>query len=124
MKGHDVAIGLVKVPVTDFGRATRYYRETLGLEEEFAVEAYGWAQYRVGGAPLCLYVEGRGGGDGSPGGDTGFHLTVTDARALFEALAERGVETLHGLEEGDDGGVFFTVEDPDGNTFKVTQRME
>jgi len=124
MKTHDVVIGLVKIPVKDFAAATRYYREVLGLEEEFAVEEYGWAQYRVGGAPLCLYLEGKGGGDGSPGGDTGLHLAVSDARGLFETLEQRGAETLHGMEEADDGGVFFTVKDLDGNTFKVSQQAE
>ncbi len=124
MKGHDATIGLVKIPVTDFARATTYYREVLGLEEEFAVEEYGWAQYRVGGAPLCLYVEGKGGGDGAAGGDTGLHLAVADAHALFGTLSGRGIETLHGMEESDDESVFFTVRDPDGNTFKVTEKRE
>ena len=35
-------IGLVKIPVTNFEAATHYYREVIGLEEEFAVEAFGW----------------------------------------------------------------------------------
>lgn len=124
MKDQDVVVGLVKIPVTDFARAAAFYRETLGLEEEFAVEAYGWGQYRAGGVPLCLYVAGMGGGDGEPGGDTGIHLAVNDAKALYETLAGRGADIPAGLEEADDGGIFFTVRDPDSNTIKVVQRQQ
>ncbi len=56
-----VRVGLVKIPVTDLGRAATFYREVLGLPEEFAVPAYGWAQYSTEGVPLCLYISGRGG---------------------------------------------------------------
>jgi predicted enzyme related to lactoylglutathione lyase len=123
MKNHDVAIGLVKIPVADFNRATTYYRQTLGLVEEFAVEEYGWAQYSVGGAPLCLYVTGQGGGTGEPGGDCGIHLVVEDAGALHVALSARGADLLGDLSEGDDGTVSFDVRDPDANVIRVMQRQ-
>ena len=114
-------IGLVKIPVTDFEAATRYYREVVGLEEEFAVEAYGWAQYKTGNVPLCLYVAGQGGGDGKPGEEVGFHLVVDDIGAMYAGVAERGGKFASEIVDSADGGKFFVLQDPDGNTFKVLQ---
>ena len=116
-------IGLVKIPVTDFAAATNYYREILGLEEEFAVEAYGWAQYKVAPIPLCLYVVGMGGGDGVPGGEKGFHLTVERLAEFHAAYSARGGQSASELVESSDGGLFVVLEDPDGNRFKVLQRV-
>lgn len=111
------SIGFVKIPVTDFGRACAFYRDTLGLTEEFAVEAYGWAQYATGNVPICLYVEGLGGGAGTPGGESGIQLRVPDARAAYEALKAHARD----YGEGDDGSVGFTLVDPDGNAIQITQ---
>lgn len=120
----NVSIGLVKIPVTDFKRATDYYREILGLTEEFAVEEYGWAQYETGNVPLCLYVVGQGGGDGVPGSEVGFHLVVDDVSTFYAAIKERGGHFGSEIVSSDDGGKFFVVRDPDGNTFKVLQRRQ
>lgn len=117
-----VTIGLVKIPVSDFGKATHYYREIVGLEEEFAVEAYGWAQYKTGNVPLCLYVTGQGGGDGIPGSEVGFHLVVDNAEAFYQQIQSRGGQFASEIVKSDDGGRFFVLRDPDGNTFKVMQR--
>lgn len=114
-------IGLVKIPVTNFEAATHYYREVVGLEEEFAVEAYGWAQYKTGNVPLCLYVAGQGGGDGKPGEEVGFHLVVDDIVAMFAGVEERRGKFASGIVDSADGGKFFVLQDPDGNTFKVLQ---
>jgi catechol 2,3-dioxygenase-like lactoylglutathione lyase family enzyme len=111
------AVGLVKIPVSDFGRARAFYRETLGLHEDFAVEDFGWAQYSTASVPICLYVEGQGGGAGAPGGDTGIQLRVADARAAYERLRDHARD--HG--EGEDGSVSFTLVDPDGNALQVLQ---
>ena len=112
-------VALVKVPVADFAAATAFYRETLGLAEDFAVEEYGWAQYRLGDVPLCLYRPGMGGGNGVPGGDTGIHLAVDDAAVAFERLRERGAEFACELTVSDEGASMFEVKDPDGNTIKI-----
>ena len=119
MQTAGVNVGLVKIPVSDFERATAWYREGLCLEEQFAVAEYGWAQYATGNLPLCLYAEGRGGGSGSPGGDTGIHLAVSDAPALHARFASSGLSGLGELHTGDDGSTFFEVTDPDGNLLKV-----
>ena len=119
----EIVIGLVKIPVTDFERATHYYREVVGLEEEFAVEAYGWAQYKTGNLPLCLYVTGQGGGDGTPGHEVGFHLAVDNAEAFYQEIERRGGQFASDIVKSDDGGRFFVLRDPDGNSFKVIQKV-
>ncbi|MEM7119294.1 MAG: VOC family protein, partial [Chloroflexota bacterium] len=116
-------ITFVKIPVTDFNRATAYYRDVIGLEEEFAVEAYGWAQYKTGNIPLCLYVTGQGGGDGVPGHEAGFHLAVENIQEYFAAFQQRGGQFASEIVGSADGGFFFMLQDPDGNRFKIVQQV-
>ena len=116
-----IKIGLVKIPVTDFLEATHYYREVIGLEEEFAVPAYGWAQYKTDNLPLCLYEVGKGGGEGTPGHEVGFHLAVANIETFYADMKSRGGQFASDIVSSADGGMFFVLKDPDGNTFKVTQ---
>ena len=112
------AIALVKLPVTDFERARHFYRDVLGLSEDFAVEEYGWAQFATGSIPLCLFVSGKGGGDAAGGGDSGIQLRIANAAIAYEQLAE----FVEGdLEVGDDGSKSFLLRDPDGNGLQVLQ---
>jgi AraC-like DNA-binding protein/predicted enzyme related to lactoylglutathione lyase len=122
MKDLHPTVNLIKIPVTDFGRARGFYRDLLGLEEEFAVDEYGWAQYKAGEIPICLYVVGKGGGDGKPGNELNFHVAVDDAKAAFGEVRAKGAQIVCELTSSDDGGAFFMVADPDGNRFKVVQR--
>ena len=108
-------LGLVKIPVSDFARATAFYRDVLGLTETFAAAEYGWAQYDAGPVPLCLYTVGLGGG--TPGGDTGLQLRTEDAAAAHARLAGHAGP----LQTGDDGTVTFDFTDPDGNRLQVAQ---
>jgi catechol 2,3-dioxygenase-like lactoylglutathione lyase family enzyme len=112
-----LTVGFVKIPVSDFKQACRFYRDRLGLKEDFAAEAYGWAQYATGSVPICLYQEGMGGGAGKPGVDTGLQLRVADARAAYAHLKDFASD----FGEGDDGSVGFTLSDPDGNKFQILQ---
>jgi predicted enzyme related to lactoylglutathione lyase len=122
MKNLNPSIALIKIPVTNFTRATAWYRDILGLEEEFAVEEYGWAQYKTGDIPLCLYVVGMGGGNGKPGNETNFHLAIDDAAKALTLLKQRDSTINSQLISSDDGGKFFMLTDPDGHTFKVVQQ--
>ena len=117
-----VDVRLAKIPVTHFPRACACYREVVGLEEDFAVEEYGWAQDRAGSLPLCLYVPRSGGGEGVPGGETGVHLAISDLRAAYTGMKARGARFPCGLVESDDGGHFSLFEDLDGNVTKVVQK--
>ena len=120
---HCFSLQFIKVPVTDLAAARVFYRDILGLPEDFAVEDYGWAQYDLGPVPLCLYVSGMGGGEGTPGGEAGFHLQHPDLNAAVKALTEAGHPPVTDIEEGDDGSCSVTLRDPDGNTFKVLQNV-
>ena len=111
------SVGFVKVPVSDFDAARAFYRDQLGLKEDYAFPEYGWAQFATGSIPICLYKPGMGGGGGTPGGETGIQLRVADARAAREHLAEAASAMI----EGDDGSVSFTVQDPDGNELQISQ---
>jgi catechol 2,3-dioxygenase-like lactoylglutathione lyase family enzyme len=104
--------------VTDFAKARHFWKEVVGLQEEFAFEDYGWAQFVCGGVPICIYVSGQGGGDREPGGETGIQLRLGDAKAAFEFVEEH---TVGGLIEGDDGTISFQLRDPDGNLVQVLQ---
>ncbi len=123
LKQMNFKIGLVKIPVTNFEAATHYYREVIGLEEEFAVEAYSWAQYKTSNLPLCLYEVGKGGGDGKPGEEIGFHLGVDDIERFHSAVSQRGGQFASEIVNSADGGKFVVIRDPDGNTFKVVQQV-
>jgi AraC-like DNA-binding protein/catechol 2,3-dioxygenase-like lactoylglutathione lyase family enzyme len=120
MKNLGISFGFVKIPVTQFAKSAAFYRDVLGLEEQFAVEQYGWAQYDVGGTGLCLYQVGMGGGQGKPGIDTGIQLRVNDAKAAHALITQRG-GTTDPIHTGDDGTIGFSVTDPDGNTLSIAQ---
>ncbi len=114
-------LSLLKIPVSDVGRASAFYRDVLGLSVEFVAEEYGWAQLAAGEFSLALYVPGQGGGEGRPGGSAGFHLALPDSQ--FDALAERlrsyGALVDDMVHQGADGTTFVEARDSDGNTLKV-----
>jgi catechol 2,3-dioxygenase-like lactoylglutathione lyase family enzyme len=119
-------LGLLKVPVTDVEASAAFYRDQLGLELHFAVGAYGWAQLGSGELLLALYEPGRGGGDGSVGGSTGFHLELPadEFEVLAARLAAAGVLVGGAVQRSDDGSEFLEACDPDGNTTKVLRRAD
>lgn len=110
---------LAKIPVTDIARAAAFYREALGLAQEFVVEDYGWAQFSADGVPIALYAAGKGGGDGVPGGDTGLHFAVRALDDLAMRIVCHGTGSAGDIQAGADGTRFLDVTDPDGNTVRV-----
>ena len=73
--------------------------------------------------PLCLYEIGKGGGGGIPGGDTGIHLRAPNAAETHRRISERKKEAVSEILHSADGGLYFTVTDPDGNILKVGQDL-
>jgi len=48
-------------------------------------------------------------------------FAANDVAAAYRELQERGASFQCELVASDDGGSFFMVADPDGNTFKIVQ---
>lgn len=114
-------LALLKIPVTEIKRSAEFYRDALGLQEQFVSDEYGWAQFQAGDLSLALYKPGMGGGDGKVGCSVGFHLSLPEEPfdSLATSLQERGVLVEDMIHKGDDGTTFVEVRDPDGNTLKI-----
>lgn len=114
-------LSLLKIPVVNLQRAVSFYRDTLGFEENFAADEYGWAQLSAGDLTLALFVPGMGGGDGSVGASVGFHLSLPGAEfdELADAVQSAGVLVEDRVHKGNDGTTFIDIRDPDGNVLKV-----
>jgi catechol 2,3-dioxygenase-like lactoylglutathione lyase family enzyme len=109
----------VSVPVTDLDRSTRWYRETLGLEQ---MGHGGWPEFRLGENVFLYLLDPTNIGKEFRGPHTaGIALRVADVAEAKAALEAKGVEF-----EGEvfDTGVCHMApfEDPDGNAFILHRR--
>jgi catechol 2,3-dioxygenase-like lactoylglutathione lyase family enzyme len=121
MSEFNYQLSLLKIPVTDIARSANFYRDALKFKPEFVAEQYGWAQFDAGGLPLALYKPGMGGGDGKPGGSTGFHLSLPPVQfdLIAADLLKQGVLIDNRIQRGDDGTTYVQVRDPDGNVLNI-----
>jgi predicted enzyme related to lactoylglutathione lyase len=114
---------LVRVFVTDFERAVRFYTETLGMKLSSRNDEMGWAQLRLAGADLALEREQSeseaDGEESSVGRFVGVSLAVADIEQTYATLRERGVEFLEPPAKMPWGGVLAHFRDPDGNVLTL-----
>jgi catechol 2,3-dioxygenase-like lactoylglutathione lyase family enzyme len=109
----------ISVPVTDLERSTRFYADTLGLEQ---IGEAGFPEFRLGEnvSMYLLKLESIGSRFTAP--HTGHvALRVADVAATRRELEARGIE-FHGetLDTGVCHMAFFT--DPDGNALMLHRR--
>jgi lactoylglutathione lyase len=100
----------VRVFVTDWKRAIRFYSETLGMAIAYQSDEMGWAQMAPGEGQLAL-ERGRA----LVGRFVGVSLQVPDILGTYKVLAERGVQFVGPPEKQPWGGVLAHLRDPDGN---------
>ena len=109
----------VSVPVTDLERSTRWYAETLGLEQT----GHGrWPEFRLGENVFLYLIDPTNIGQQFEGPHTSaIALRVPDVHEAKQALEAGGVEF--------DGDVFDTgvchlaqFRDPDGNALMLHRR--
>jgi lactoylglutathione lyase len=117
---------LVRIFVSDWPRAVRFYTEDLGLPLRFADEGLGWAQLATGDASLALErfvpepgVEGRDREEALVGRFVGVSLAVEDIYQTHKELVGRGVEFLEPPALMPWGGVLANFRDPDGNVLTL-----
>ena len=109
----------LSVPVTDMERATRFYRDTLGLEQ---VSERGFPEFQLGENVSLYLIDMEQIGQQFTAPHTAhIALRVVDVEEARRELEARGVE-FHG--ETRDSSVchmaFFT--DPDGNALMLHRR--
>lgn len=106
----------VVVYVRDMERATRFFRDVLGLELRF--ESADWTTFDTGACALALHAtDRRKSGIAEP--DPTF--LVADAAAERNRLAGLGVEVTQ-LREPVAGVRVFDFRDPDGNRLSIESR--
>jgi len=114
-------LSLLKIPVLDITVSAPFYRDGLGLEEQFVAAEYGWAQFQAGDLPIALYKPGIGGGNRTPGGSVDFHLSTPDLEGLQMRLQAFDPTLKIGIFKNDDGSETLEFSDPDGNEIKVSR---
>jgi catechol 2,3-dioxygenase-like lactoylglutathione lyase family enzyme len=122
MEPLDYRLMLVRVWVTDFDRAVRFYTDTLGMKLAYRSDELGWAQLATAGAELALERD-RGESDAGEeylvGRFVGVSLAVDDVEKRYETLRARGVQFLRPPEKMPWGGVLAHLRDPDGNVLTL-----
>ena len=114
-------LATVRVFVTDWERAIRFYSDTLGMAVAHRSDEWGWAQMATGEGQLALERVDAGDDEGQAlvGRFLGVSLQVADVVAIYEALAERGVEFVAPPERQPWGGILAHLRDPDGNVLTL-----
>ena len=108
-------IGQIALVAQDVERATRFYRDVLGLRFLFAAPP-GLAFFECGGVRLML---SRPEGDGEPSGTSVLYYVVPDIHAAHAALSEHGArfeDTPHRVARLPDHDLWMTfLRDTEGN---------
>ncbi|WP_421723331.1 VOC family protein [Bauldia sp.] len=110
----------VRIFVDDFAKARSFYRDTLGLKENWAMEDANAAGYDVGSAELIVEQEDPSGREGSlVGRFVGVSLQVDDIDATYRWLSDKGVSLQGPPEKQFWGGSLAHFEDPAGNVLTL-----
>lgn len=117
------SVHTVGVPVSDQDRALRFYGEVLGMRTlmDAPVPNLGgrWIVVAPEGSPTTLALVPAN--ESTPAGvPTGVRFGTSDAAALHEHLAAQGVDVAE-LLQWPGVPAMFTLRDPDGNGFSVTE---
>lgn len=114
-------IGAARVFVADIGRATRFYRDTLGPTAQFTGPDA--AMFDTGEAKLLIEAVDREHADLQQlvGRFTGLSFTVPDIAASVSGLSARGIAVDAGPDRQDWGGILAHFRDPDGNVLTLVQ---
>jgi catechol 2,3-dioxygenase-like lactoylglutathione lyase family enzyme len=109
----------VSVPVTDLERSTRFYAETLGLEQ---IGHGGWPEFQLGENVSLYLLDPTNIGQTFDGPHTApIALRVRDVEEAREALEAKGV--VFAGETFDTGVCHMAhFHDPDGNTLMLHRR--
>jgi catechol 2,3-dioxygenase-like lactoylglutathione lyase family enzyme len=119
----EMKLELIQVPVSDIDRAKDFYVNKVGFNDDHDHqfnEEIRFVQLTPPGSGCSIAMTtGPHAGEMEPGSIDGLQLTVEDANAVHDELAERGVEVSDVQDMPWGRFVFFS--DPDGNKWSVQQ---
>ena len=121
MPGYKLAY--VRIFVSDFERAVRFYRETLGMKIGRRLDEWRWCQFETGEALLAIEAS-RPDDENDDEFEPGFvaiSLQVDDIHAVYDELVAKGVEFLGPPEKMAWGGTLAHFKDPDGNVLTLLE---
>jgi predicted enzyme related to lactoylglutathione lyase len=117
-------VSAVRVFVTSFPPALRFYREVLGLRlATLHVELPEYAIFKTGDASLIVELVDSDDEQEAQlcGRFTGVSLATPDIYDAYDHLHERGVAFLHPPERQTWGGILAHFRDPSGNVLTMVQ---
>ena len=112
---------LSSLDVSDFEAAKKFYGETLGLKQHFAVDDMGWAEYSTGVENAGIGIT-KARGEVKPGGACPV-LGVDDIEAARADLEKKGVKFQGEIQEIPNMVKLATFFDPDGNVLMLAQSL-
>lgn len=117
---------ILRVFVTDWERALRFYAETLGIPLAARNDEWHWAELDTGEGVIALERVAPDDPEAAAlvGRFVGASLAVPDVEATWRELVERGVEFLEPPQRQPWGGILAHLRDPDGNVLTLLGRAE
>lgn len=117
----DFKLYAIRIFVTEWEEAIRFYTEQLGIPALFRDDEMGWVELDTGQAHLAL--ERADPEDeaamGLVGRFLGVSLEVKDIDAAYDELSSRGVEFISPPEQQMWGGMLAHFSDPNGNVLTL-----
>lgn len=114
----------IAVTVSDWEAARKWYADKLGLQESWATDEGGWAEFPVPGTGTTLGLARLGEGETPPGpGGVNITFGVEDIAAARSELEAKGVQFLGPTDELPGMVRIATFQDLDGNVMLLAQSL-
>jgi CreA protein len=112
----------IAIDVTDWNAARKWYSETLGLEEQFATEEAGWADFKSPVENTSIGLNRLEAGQAPSGrGGTTVTFSVANIEEARATLESRGVKFDGPTVEIEGMVKLATFVDPDGNGLMLAE---
>lgn len=121
--GRITRLWVATVHVRSMEKAVHFYRDILGLKVQLDARRYNWVEVGPDEPNAKIGIREASGDDASKrvGAITGIVFDTDDIEALYERLAQTGVEFTRRPTKTPWGGIIADFLDPDGNELEVVQ---
>jgi predicted enzyme related to lactoylglutathione lyase len=116
---------VLAVTVSDFAKATEWYKSVLGCQEVYAMPEMGWGEYTtaINGVTIGIGTNEDGSAP-TQGGGAAITLGVNDIDSVRSELEGKGVQFDGPTYEVSGMVKLANFKDPDGNPFMLAQTLQ